>query len=88
MHIEYVRDFYDRKMLLALHLNRPMHTYSVAVKMQQTKEENNYHFSWMIDYVEEDHGFQMIQQNFTAEQPGKRSCFHAETFCLLLSFHN
>ena len=25
----------------------------------------------MIDYVEEDHGLQTVQQNFTAEQHGK-----------------
>jgi hypothetical protein len=33
--------------------------------------KNNFHFAWMVDYVEEDHGLQTIQQNFTAEQHGK-----------------
>ena len=35
------------------------------------QSKTNYHFSWMLDYVEEDHGLQTVQQIFTAEQHGK-----------------
>ena len=37
----------------------------------KNQAKNNYHFAWMVDYVEEDHRLQTIQQNFTAEQHGK-----------------
>ena len=36
----------------------------------------------MIDYIEEKHGLQTIQQNFTEEQHGKGTYFHAEHFGL------
>ena len=35
------------------------------------QSKNNYHFSWMIVYVEDDPGPQMVQQNYTAEQHRK-----------------
>ena len=53
--VDHVREYYDKKMLLALPLNLQTHIYSWAVTTQQTKQKNSYHFSWMIDYVEEDH---------------------------------
>ena len=33
--------------------------------------KNMYQFAWMADYVEEDHGLETIQHNFSAEQHGK-----------------
>jgi hypothetical protein len=30
-----------------------------------------YHFSWLVDYIQEDHGLQTIQHNFSGEQYGK-----------------
>ena len=32
---------------------------------------NMYHFSWLVDYIQEDHGLQTIQHNFSGEQHGK-----------------
>ena len=50
--------------------------------------KNNYHFSWMIDYIEEDHSLQTIQQNFTAEQHGKGTCFVYKSRLLLRLCHS
>jgi len=33
--------------------------------------KNVYQFSWMIDYVNEDHGLETIQHNFSCEAHGK-----------------
>ena len=30
-----------------------------------------YHFSWLVDYIQEDHGLLTIQHNVTGEQHGK-----------------
>jgi hypothetical protein len=30
-----------------------------------------YHFSWMVDYIQEDHGLETIPHTFTGEQHGK-----------------
>ena len=46
--------------------------------------KNNNNFSWMIDYVEEDHGLQTIQQNVTAQQHGKGTFLHSQNYGLLL----
>ena len=33
--------------------------------------KNVYQFSWMVDYVNEDHGLDTIQHNFSCEAHGK-----------------
>ena len=32
---------------------------------------NMYHFSWKVAYIQEDHGLETIQHNFTGEKHGK-----------------
>ena len=72
-------------MLLAHLLSRPMLIYSVAVIMQLTRPRITTIFPGS-DYVEEDHGLQTIQQNFTVEHHGKGSYFHINHFSLLSEF--
>ena len=67
--IDYVREFYDRKNAAC---GQPPNKHLFCGSDNAANQsKNNYHFSWMIDYVEDDHGLQTVQQNFTAEQHGK-----------------
>ena len=60
------------KMLLPFQFSLLMHIYFWALTMLQIKQKiTTTLLAWMVDYVEEDHGLQTIQQNFTAEQHGK-----------------
>ena len=67
--IDYVREFYDRKNAAC---GQPPNKHLFCGSDNAANQsKNNYHFSWMIDYVENDHGLQTLQQNFTVEQHGK-----------------
>ena len=72
--VDHVREFYDRKML-HMHACMPPQPPNAHLFLGSdnaaNQAKNNFHFAWMVDYVEEDHGLQTIQQNFTAEQHGK-----------------
>jgi len=69
--IDFVRDFYDQKNGASAPPQPPNAHLFCGSDNAASQAKNNYHFSWMIDYVEEDHGLQTVQQNFTAEQHGK-----------------
>ena len=69
--IDFVRDFYDQKNAASAPPQPPNAHLFCGSDNAASQAKNNYHFSWMIDYVEEDHGLQTVQQNFTAEQHGK-----------------
>ena len=69
--IDHVREFYDRKNAVCTPPQPPNAHLFCGSDNAANQAKNNYHFSWMVDYVEEDHGLQTIQQNFTAEQHGK-----------------
>ena len=69
--IDHVREFYDRKNAACTPPQPPNAHLFCGSDNAANQAKNNYHFSWMVDYVEEDHGLQTIQQNFTAEQHGK-----------------
>ena len=69
--IDFVRDFYDQKNAASAPPQPPNAHLFCGSDNAANQAKNNYHFSWMIDYVEEDHGLQTVQQNFTAEQHGK-----------------
>jgi len=73
--IDFVRDFYDQKIAACAPPQPPNAHLFCGSDNAASQAKNNYHFSWMIDYVEEDHGLQTVQQNFTAEQHGKGSFF-------------
>ena len=86
--IDFVQEFYDQKNAACTPPQPPNAHLFWSSNIAANRAKNTYHFSWMIDFVEEDRGLQTIQQNFTAKQHGKGSCLQAETFWLLLSFHN
>ena len=69
--VDHVREFYDRKNAAAIPVQPPNARLFLGSDNAASQAKNNYHFAWMVDYVEEDHGLQTIQQNFTAEQHGK-----------------
>ena len=69
--VDHVREFYDRKNAAAVPVQPPNAHLFLGSDNAASQAKNNYHFAWMVDYVEEDHGLQTIQQNFTAEQHGK-----------------
>ena len=69
--VDHVREFYDRKNAAAVPVQPPNAHLFLGSDNAANQAKNNYHFAWMVDYVEEDHGLQTIQQNFTAEQHGK-----------------
>ena len=69
--VDHVREFYDRKNAAAVPVQPPNAHLFLGADNAANQAKNNYHFAWMVDYVEEDHGLQTIQQNFTAEQHGK-----------------
>ena len=69
--IDFVREFYDQKNAACNPPQPPNAHLFCGSDNAANQAKNNYHFSWMIDYVEEDHGLLTIQQNFTAEQHGK-----------------
>ena len=73
--VDHVREYYDRKNTAAVPVHPPNARLFLGSDNAGNQAKNNYHFAWMIDYVEEDHGLQTIQQNFTAEQHGKRYLF-------------
>ena len=65
--IDFVREFYDQKNSASTPPQPPNAHLFCGSDNAANQAKNNYHFSWMIDYVEEDHGLQTVQQNFTAE---------------------
>ena len=69
--IDVVREYYDRLNAASTPPQPPNSHLFLGSDNAANQAKNNYHFSWMIDYVEEDHGLQTVQQNFTAEQHGK-----------------
>ena len=69
--IDVVREYYDRLNAASTPPQPPNSHLFLGSDNAANQAKNNYHFSWMIDYVEEDHGLHTIQQNFTAEQHGK-----------------
>ena len=86
--IDHVREFYDQKNAACTPAQPPNTHLFLGSDNAANQAKNNYHFSWMIDYVEEDHSLQTIQQNFTAEQHGKGTCFVNHTTGLLLYAFN
>ena len=69
--VDHVREYYDRKNAAAVPVQPPNAHLFLGSDNAANQAKNNYHFTWMIEYVEEDHGLRTIQQNFTAEQHGK-----------------
>ena len=66
-----VRNFYDRKNA-QLVPPQPQHKHLHIVTDNAGNQcKNVYQFSWMIDYVNEDHGLETIQHNFSCEAHGK-----------------
>ena len=76
--VDHVREFYDRKNAAAVPVQPPNAHLFLGADNASNQAKNNYHFAWMVDYIEEDHGLQTIQQNFTAEQHGKGTFFPSE----------
>ena len=73
--VDHVREFYDLKNAAATPVQPPNAHLFLGADNASSQAKNNYHFAWMVDYIEEDHGLQTIQQHFTAEQHGKGT-FH------------
>ena len=69
--VDHVREYYDRKNAACMPPQPPNAHLFLGSDNAANQAKNNFHFAWMVDYVEEDHGLQTIQQNFTAEQHGK-----------------
>ena len=82
--IDVVRDYYDRKTAECTPPQPPNAHLFLGSDNAANQAKNNYHFSWMIDYVEEDHGLETIQQNFTAEQHGKGTFCHSQSYGLII----
>ena len=80
--IDVVRDYYDRLNAASTPPQPPNAHLFLGSDNAANQAKNNYHFSWMIDYVEEDHGLETIQQNFTAEQHGKGTYCHSHLMVL------
>ena len=76
--VDHVREFYDLKNAAATPVKPPNAHLFLGADNASSQAKNNYHFAWMVDYIEEDHGLQTIQQNFTAEQHGKGTFFPSE----------
>ena len=73
--IDHVREFYDQKYAACTPTQPPDAHLFLGSDNAANQATNNYHFSWMIIYVEENHALQTIQKNFTDEQHGKGTCF-------------
>ena len=87
--IDFVREFYDHKHAACTPLQPPTAHLFCRGDNAENQAKNNYHFSWMVDFVEEDHGLQTTQQNFEAQQDRKGSIFVSFPFfwkLILLSF--
>ena len=69
--IDVVREYYDRLNAASTPPQPPNSHLFLGSDNAASQAKNNYHFSWMIEYVEEDHGLETIQKNFAAEQHGK-----------------
>ena len=82
--IDYIKKIYDRKSAACTPVQPPNAHLFLESDNAANQAKNNYHFSWMIDYVEEDYGLQTIQQKFTAEKHGKGTCFVYHTCDLLV----
>ena len=80
----FVKNFYDRNSSLAMPpqpRNKCMH---IATDNVGNQCKNVYQFSWMVDYVNEDHGLDSIQHNFSCKAHGKG--IHDTEGGVLLSF--
>ena len=65
------RNFYDQKngwAVPAQPRNKHLH---IVTDNAGNQCKNVYQFSWMVDYVNEDHGLDTIQHNFSCEAHGK-----------------
>ena len=79
-----VRAYYDQNNAACTPVQPPNAHLFLGSDNAANQAKNNYHFSWMIDYVKEDHGLQTVQQNFTAGQHRKGTCLFYQIYGLLL----
>ena len=79
-------EFYDRKNAACTPPHPPSAHLFCGSDNAANQAKNNYHFSWMIDYVEEDHGLQTIQQNLLASNMEKVVVQMLELFAFSFPF--